>query len=89
MKLLDYFRASHQDRIKSRAVVLNCLKIINARRMKERAEGKRMKLDTGDGVNGRGDDNPHIYISDQSFKGVVAESKITAFEMWREILGFV
>ena len=80
----EYFRASHLEKVKLRAVVLYCLKLINARRMRAREEGKNMKLDVGGGGGGQ-----NVYISDQSFKGVLAESKITAFEMWREILMFV
>ena len=36
-----------------------------------------------------GSGGENIYISDQSFNGVLAESKITAFEMWREIIMYL
>ena len=82
----EYFRAIYLEKVKLRAVVLNCLKLINARRMRAREEGKKMKWgEDGGGIGGV----QNVYISDQCFKGVYAESKITAFEMWREILMFV
>ena len=104
MKVRDYFRTSHlkklhDEKIKPRAIVLLCLKFINARRMKE-TEDKRRRINSSEGssnnggeavVVGRGGDGGggHVYISDQSFKGVLAESKITAFEMWREIVMYL
>ena len=95
MSVEDYFNASHQERAKLRAVVLKCLELINARRMSVREELEfelelgEMKLDdSGGGVGCCG--GQHVYIiTDQSFNGVLAGSKITALEMWVEILLFV
>ena len=48
MSIVDYFRASHQARIKLRATDLNCMKLINKERMRLAEEPtKRRKLNSG------------------------------------------
>ena len=66
--------------------------------MKEEEETmkmSRLNISEGGGNNGSEagvvgrDGGDHVYISDQSFKGILAELKITAFEMWREIVMYL
>ena len=70
--------------------------------MKETEEGtKRRRMNTSEGSNNNGSEavvvgrgrgrggGGHVNISDQSFKGVIAESKITACEMRREIIMYL
>ena len=82
MEVEDYFRNSHlkklhyEKNIKPRVIVLLCLKFINARRMEGGEVGITTKM--------RG-----LNTNEEDFNGVMAESKITAFEMWREIIMYL
>jgi len=73
------------ERIKQRVIVIACLKNINDRRISEegrrRSKRRRFIVDGGN--------NREVYISDQTLNGVLAEEKIAAFEMWREIIMYL
>ena len=112
MTVVEYFRHVAQikeDRVRLRVWVLICLKRIDDKRISDREDAKRRKLNGGgrnsssrsssssssnvvlrrsSGIKGsssRSSQQPQ----GQEFKGVLAESKITAFEMWREIVTFL
>ena len=105
MKIEDYFRNSHLKKIKQRATVLLCLQFINARRMEggEIAVTKKRRLNNNEkgsvktigeeanvvGFSGVGSGGENVYISDQSFNGVLAEEMLTDFAWWREILEYL
>ena len=92
-----------EDRIKFRVWVLICLKRINDKRISDSEEGeaKMRKLNVGgssrDSSNNSGrrsgggssDDITNQAQQRLLLNGVLAESKITAFEMWREIAMFL
>ena len=97
MSIVDYFRASHQARIKLRATDLNCMKLINKERMRLAEESKKKrKLNSGgsssgsdSGFTGGFTNRITRRTTREEFDGVRAESKITAFGLWMEILEFV
>ena len=96
MSVAGYFRESHHLRIKLRVTVLNCLKLINKERMRLAEEPtKRRKLNSDgrssseSGFTGWFTNRVTTKTTREEFDGVRAESKITAFELWMEILEFV
>ena len=98
-----FFRFSHQESIKKRVAVLICLKTINNARMEEAEAAKRRRLNDGgsssssssSSSSGGGNNNSTIAGSvdrrstRDEFDGVLAEWRITAYELWREILTFL
>ena len=75
--------------------MLICLeRINNARIRKGEEEVKRRKLNSGEGNSGNndvvvGNNAPAHQPQIGEFNGVLAESMITAFEMWMEIVMFL
>ena len=98
MTVDTYFRVSHQESIKKRVAVLICLKTINDARMEEAEAAKRRRLNDGGSSSSSGSggsNNSKIVrransrsIRDE-FDGVSAELRITAHELWREIVTFL
>ena len=92
---LPHLNKVKEDRIRLRVWVLICLKRINDKRISDREEGKRRKLnDAGSSSSSSGGGGGEVggelvYVWEQGFNGVLAEDKITAFEMWREMLMFL
>ena len=94
MTVIEYFRDYYHERVKLRVSVLNCLKSINAARIRRgEEEVKRMKLNGGSSSSSSGvETNGVVNFPRQpigEFQGVLAESMITAEELWREILKFL
>ena len=71
----------HQNQVKrriiQRAAVLFCLKTIDAEKMLAREEGRTFSW------------CENITLENGELKGVLAEKKIKAFELWREIVMFL
>ena len=90
MSIVEYFRDYLHERVKLRVSVLTCLRSINEARIRRgEEEVKRMKLNGGSSSVGV---NSGVHIQSQpigEFQGVLAESMITAEELWREILKFL
>ena len=93
MTLVEYFRDYYHERVKLRVSVLNCLKSINEARIRRgEEEVKRMKLNGGGSSSSGVETNSVVNFPRQpvgEFQGVLAESMITAEELWREILKFL
>ena len=93
MTVIEYFRDYYHERVKLRVSVLTCLKSINDARIKRGEEQvKRMKLNCGISSSVGGEMNSGFNNRSQHigvFQGVLAESMITAEELWREILKFL
>ena len=79
-----------EERVRRRIPVLICLKRINDRRMRDSEEAnKRSKLNDGGSSSSSSGGGDHVQVWDQELNGVLAEEKIYAFDMWREIIGFL
>ena len=95
MTLVEYFRDYYHEIVKLRVSVLNCLKSINEARIRRgEEEVKRMKLNGGGSSSSSSgvETNSVVNFPRQpigEFQGVLAESMITAEELWREILKFL
>ena len=77
MSVNDYYKESHQQRIKRRVAVLASLKTIN---------DARIERTNGGGDNRRRRLNPDNVRDNREFDGVLMEERITAFDMWREMV---
>ena len=96
MTVVEYFRDYYHERVKLRVSVLTCLKSINEARIRRgEEEVKRMKLNGGGSSSSSSsgvETNSVVNFPLQpigEFQGVLAESMITAEELWREILKFL
>ena len=102
MTVVEYLRhelALKEERIKRRVAVLICLQSINEVRIKRgEEEVKRRKLNSGSSSSSSGGDGDDVVVMNNvpvhqpqigEFNGVLAESMITAFEMWMEIVSFL
>ena len=100
MSIPDYLR--HQNRLKRerisrRVAVFQCLEFINNRRIREKEEGvraveeaKRRKLYASSRSSGGGESSSSSQEQQrEEFNGVLAESMITAIELWRVIAMFL
>jgi len=94
MSIVEYYRDYLHERVKLRVSVLNCLKSINEARIRRgEEEVKRMKnCGVSSTCSSSVETNSGINIQRQpigEFQGILAESMITAEELWREILKFL
>ena len=102
MSIPDYLRYQNRlkrERISRRVAVFQCLEFINNRRIREKEEGvraveetKRRKLYAGSRSSGGGGASSNSSSQEQQreeFNGVLAESMITAIELWRVIAMFL
>ena len=79
-----------RDRITRRAAVLVCLKTINDKRIKDREEGERRKLNDGEDnnvVDGVGGGEP-VHVWEQELDGVRAEERLNP-DCLREMIMFL
>ena len=102
MSIVDYLRYQNRlkrERISRRVAVFQCLEFINERRIREKEEGvraveeaKRRKLISGGNSSGGSSSSSSSSSQEQQreeFNGVLAESMITAIELWRVIAMFL
>ena len=100
MSIKDYLRYQNKlkrERISRRVAVFQCLEFINNRRIREKEEGvraveeaKRRKLHAaGGGGSGSSGSSSSQEQQREEFNGVLAESMITAIELWRVIAMFL
>ena len=99
MSIPDYLR--HQNRLKRerisrRVAVFQCLEFINERRIREKEEGvraveeaKRRRLNAAAGSSSSSSSSSSQEQQREEFNGVLAESIITAIELWRVIAMFL
>ena len=97
MTVVEYFRDFYHQRINERVTVLISLERINAERMRKVDEAvERMNLNDGSSSSS----SNSVSVGEEGivatqpqqigeFRGVLAEKMITAFELWREILGWL
>ena len=93
MTVVEYFRDFYHQRIKERVTVLICLERFNAARIRRgEEEVKRVKLNDSSSNSVSVGEEGIVATQPQQigeFRGVLAEKMITAFELWREILGWL